>query len=97
MTEIPTLARRRLQAEVIGPIYAEMVEALGEAQANAILEAAIRKAAIAEGQGFAAKEPGGKTSLAGFIKLFELWTRGGALEVKIIEASDARFDFDVTR
>ena len=46
--EIPTLTKRKLQAQVIGPIYAEMVEQIGEQQAAAILDAAIRKAAIAE-------------------------------------------------
>jgi len=60
MSEIPTLTKRKLQAQVIGPIHAEMVEQLGEAKANAILDAAIRKAAIAEGQYFAAKA--GQTS-----------------------------------
>ncbi len=30
MTEIPTLTKRKLQAQVIGPIYAEMVAQVGE-------------------------------------------------------------------
>ena len=47
MSEIPTLTKRRLQAQVIGPIFAEMVEQLGEEKASAILDAAIRKAAVA--------------------------------------------------
>ena len=53
--EVPVLLKRRLQAEVIGPIYAEMVVQVGEAKAASILDAAIRKAAIAEGKAFAAK------------------------------------------
>ena len=32
-----------------------------------------------------------------FIDIFELWTRGGALEIEVLEASDERFDFNVTR
>ena len=44
MSDIPTLTKRRLQAQVIGPIYAEMVAAIGEEKASAILDAAIRKA-----------------------------------------------------
>jgi hypothetical protein len=97
MTEIPTLTKRKLQAEVIGPIYAEMVEQLGEDKAAEILDAAIRKAAIAEGKAFAHKAPGGVTSMADFIKLYELWTADGALEIDVLEASDQRFDFNVTR
>jgi hypothetical protein len=35
MTGIPTLTKRRLQAQVIGPIYFEMVAAVGEEKASA--------------------------------------------------------------
>ena len=35
--------------------------------------------------------------MADFIKLYELWMADGALEVKVLEASDTKFDFDVTR
>jgi hypothetical protein len=95
--ELPTLTKRRLQAQVIGPIYAEMVAEIGEEKAAAILDAAIRKAAIAEGRDFARKAPGGKTSMADFIKLYELWTADGALEMKVLRADDEVFDFDIVR
>ena len=32
MSELPTLTKRTLQAQVIGPIFAEMVAHLGEAK-----------------------------------------------------------------
>jgi L-2-amino-thiazoline-4-carboxylic acid hydrolase len=95
--ELPTLVKRKIQAQVIGPIYAEMVAALGEAQASQILDSAIRKAAIAEGKHFAEKAPGGKTSMADFIKLYDLWTQDGALEIEVLRADDTHFDFDVKR
>jgi hypothetical protein len=95
--ELPTLTRRRLQAQVIGPIYAEMVATIGEEKAQAILDAAVRKAAIAEGRHFASLAPGGVTSMADFIRLYDLWTQDDALEIEVIEASDTTFDFDVTR
>ena len=97
MAEIPTLTKRRLQAQVIGPIYFEMVAAIGEEKASAILDAAIRKAAIAEGKEFARRAPRGTTSMADFIKLYELWTADGALEMKVLEAGAEKFDFDITR
>jgi hypothetical protein len=97
VSEIPTLTKRRLQAQVIGPIYREMVAEIGAEKASAILDAAIRKAAIAEGKEFAKRAPGGVTSMADFIKLYELWTADGALEMKVLEASEERFDFDITR
>lgn len=97
MTDLPTLTKRRLQAQVIGPIFAEMVAEIGEEKAAAILDKAIRKAAIAEGREFAGKAPGGVTSMADFIKLYDLWTADGALEMKVLQANDERFDFDITR
>ena len=97
MTEIPVLIKRQLQAQVIGPIYAEMAEQLGEQRAGEILDSAIKKAAIAEGKSFAAKAPNGVTSMADFIKLYELWTLDGALEVDVLKADDKTFDFNVTR
>jgi L-2-amino-thiazoline-4-carboxylic acid hydrolase len=95
--DIPTLVKRRLQGQVLGPLYEEMVREVGEEKAAKILDAAIRRAAVAEGREFAARAPGGTTSLRDFIALYELWTRDGALEVEILEASEKRFDFNVTR
>ena len=97
MSETPTLTKRRLQAQVIGPIYEEMVRHLGEEKAAEILDAAIRKAAIAEGRSFAQQAPEGRTSMRDFIILYDLWTADGALEIDVLEASDTRFDFNVTR
>ena len=97
MDDIPTLTKRRLQADVIKPIYEEMLIELGDEKAQSILDNAIRKAAIEEAGEFASKTPSGKTSLRSFIDLFELWTAGGALEIEIHEESEARFSFDVIR
>ena len=96
-TDLPTLTKRKLQAEVIGPIFAEMVAEFGQEKAADILDRAIRKAAINEGRAFAARAPGGKPSMEDFIKLFELWTTGGALEIDVLQATDKAFDFNVTR
>ncbi|MEW9806675.1 L-2-amino-thiazoline-4-carboxylic acid hydrolase [Mesorhizobium marinum] len=95
--KLPTLVKRRIQAQVIGPIYAEMVLALGEEKAAEILDNAVRKAAVAEGRAFAARAPGGKTDMADFIRLYDLWTHDGALEIEVQEASDTTFNFDVVR
>ena len=95
--ELPTLVKRKIQAEVIGPIYAEMVAELGEERASGILDRAIRKAAIREGAYFASRAPNGTTSMADFIKLYELWTQDDALQIEVLAQSDTQFDFDVVR
>ena len=97
MTEIPTLAKRRAQAQVIKPIYEEMEQELGAEKAQRILADAIRKASLAEARDFAEKAPGKKTDMASFIALYDLWTNDGALEVEVFEESKDRYDFDVTR
>lgn len=94
--ELPTLVKRTIQAEVIGPIYREMAATIGEQKAREILDAAVRKAAVAEGKHFA-ELARGETSMADFIKLYDLWTHDSALEIEVLEANDTTFNFDVTR
>lgn len=94
--EIGILARRRIEAGIIAPIFEEMRRQLGEEQARAILDAAIRKAAIASGAHFAAKTPGG-TSLRTFQELQDLWTQDNALEIEVTKATDTEFHYNVTR
>ena len=97
MDNISTITKRRLQADVILPIYDEMVKVIGEEKAQLILGTAIRKAAITEAKDFSRREPDGITSLSAFIEIFSLWTAEDALEVEIHEKSDTVFSFDVTR
>ena len=95
MTERSILQKRRDQAEVVKPIYEEMTRVLGVERARAILESAIRDAAIAEARGYAAED--GETSLAGFAALLGRWNADGALQTELLHAGEDRFDFDVTR
>jgi hypothetical protein len=94
--ELPILQRRTIEAEVIRPIYEEMVAAVGEDVARGILTRAIERAAIAAGASFAERTEGG-TSMATFQELYKLWTHDGALEIDVLAADDVRFDFNVTR
>ena len=97
MTDLPVLEKRRLQAEAIGPIFAEMEARLGRAEAEDILREAIARAAVEEGARFRARVPDGADVMAAFIALYELWTRDGALEIEVLEASAEHYDFNVTR
>ena len=98
MDNIPIIEKRRLQAEVMGPVFDEMSAQLGQKKAEDILRVAIQNAAIAEGQNFAAtRNSPDKSPLRNFIDLFEQWKAGGALEVDVLHESDAQFDFNVTR
>ena len=94
--EIGILARRRIEAGIIAPIYAVMREKVGEAMAQDIIDTAIRKAAIEAGRNFAAKTPGG-TSLRTFQELQDLWTQDDALTIEVTKATDEEFHYNVKR
>ena len=96
MSELPIIELRRIEANIIKPIYEEMAAELGEEKARRILGSAIRKAAIEQGRTLAAasEEPAG---IAGFARLLERWTANDALRIEVLEQDDERFDFNVVR
>ncbi|BAI75058.1 hypothetical protein AZL_b03950 (plasmid) [Azospirillum sp. B510] len=97
MTEpMGILERRRIEAEILKPVYEEMAARLGEAAAQEILGAAITKAALAAARSFAATEPEG-TSLGSFVDLQALWTKDDALRLEVTRQDDTHFDYNVTR
>ena len=96
MSELPIIELRRIEANIIKPIYEEMAAELGEEKARRILGSAIRKAAIEQGRTLAAAS-GEPTGIAGFAKLLERWTANDALRIEVLEQDDERFDFNVVR
>ena len=95
-TDLPILEQRRIEANIIKPIYEEMVERLGKQQAGNILRAAITKDSVAQGAAYA-KGEGGNTTLEGFHELLPQWKANGALEVEMLEESDTQVHYNVTR
>jgi hypothetical protein len=97
--EMGILARRRIEAAIIKPIYDEMLQAIGEAEAKEILRRAIRRTAIEAGRAFAANAPGGAegADLKSFQDIQHLWTKDDALRIEVLEANEKVFDFNVTR
>lgn len=89
------LERRRIEAKLLAHVYATVSEAHGEAAAAAAIGESVRRSAIEQGAEMAAAL-GGKTSLDTFVAAQELWTRGKALEIDVIETTSTRFAFNVT-
>jgi hypothetical protein len=94
-TDLPILEQRRIEANVIKPIYEEMKADLGAQKAGDILGKAIIKNAIAQGQAYAATQA--QTSLQSFYDLLSQWTAGGALELNVLEKDTTKLSFNVTR
>jgi hypothetical protein len=100
MSELTNIERRRLQGEVIKPIYDILVEELGPDRARDILGRAITRSAENEARAAAAREPEG-TSMETFTRLFDKTYRDkgpeSGLEAKVISEGPDHLDFDVTR
>ena len=94
--DLGILARRKIEAAVIAPIYDEMRKAFGEERARDVLRRAIRRAAIAAGAEMAAKAPAG-ADLESFKSILPLWMKGDALTIEVVADRPGAFDFNVTR
>ena len=94
--EIGILQRRKIEAAIIAPIYAGMVREIGEARAQAIIDAAVSQAAIDAGRSFAERTEGG-TNLRTFQDLQSLWTKDDALRIDVLRATETHFDYNVHR
>lgn len=94
--ELGILARRKIEAEIIKPIYDILVRELGKARAQEMIGEAIEQAAVRAGQEFASKEPQ-KANLRSFVELQYLWEKDNALDVRVIDSDDQQYNYDVTR
>ncbi len=95
-TDLPILEQRRIEANIIKPIYEEMKAEIGDEKAREIIAAAITKNAIEQGSAYARTE-GGDTSLESFHALLPQWKANGALEVDMLEETEANVNYNVMR
>jgi hypothetical protein len=96
-TELPILEQRRIEANIIKPIYAEMKAEFGAETAQRIIGKAVVGSAIAAGQAYAAAQTDGRTDLSRFHTLLPQWTSGGALEIEMVEETEAAVAYNVVR
>jgi L-2-amino-thiazoline-4-carboxylic acid hydrolase len=94
--ELGILARRRIEAAIIAPIYDEMRKAIGETKAREILRNAIRRAAIEAGAEMASRAPGG-ADLESFKAIQHLWAKDDALTIEVLDDAPGVLDFNVRR
>ncbi len=94
-TGLPMLEKRRIEAEILGHVYAVLCET-DPALARQVIGEAVRRSSVEQAARFAEATPGG-TSLDSFEALQALWQQSGALEVTVRERTAETFAFDVTR
>jgi hypothetical protein len=96
MNQIGILERRKIEAEIIKPIYEVMRRELGKEHAKRIIAEAIAQAAIEAGKAMAAGEKNG-ANIASFVAIQPLWTKDNALEIEVLDVSDDSYRYNVTR
>ncbi|MDR2453509.1 MAG: L-2-amino-thiazoline-4-carboxylic acid hydrolase [Bifidobacteriaceae bacterium] len=95
VAEIGILARREIEAGVIGPIYKILVREVGADKARQIIaEAVVADARRAGAEASAGVAPEGR--MRRFIEIQERWTRGGALVTQHTEESETAFAYTVS-
>lgn len=93
---MPIIERRRIEAEIVGHLHREMVARFGEAAAREVVDAAIRKAAIAHGEKLRA-DLGRMPDFRDFEAILPAWTAEDALVIEMKEATADSLSYDVTR
>ena len=99
MTDPPAtmtlLQRREIEARVLAPLVRAMIAEVGEARGLEILRGVI--SGLAREAGAEMAREFGDVSLTAFAGGLDRWKAGGALEIRMIEQSPERLEFDVTR
>ena len=93
--EIPLLKRREIEAQIVGPVFEAIAKEVGRERAVETVGEAIQAIARKQGEGLA--QEWGDRGVKSFGRILEMWSANGALEIEMIERSELRLIFNVTR
>ena len=93
--KIGVLTRREVEARILAPVINALGDEFGHDQVLEIVRGIITQ--IAADQGAELAQHMGGNSLEHFVNSLEYWTKDDALEIEVIEQTDASFVFNVTR
>ncbi len=93
--DVPLLVRREIEARIIAPFVEELAKRFPRDQVLEILRDTI--VALARKQGAELPQRVGGGDLTAFQNVAQMWTRAGALELKVLQKNAAAYDFDVVR
>ena len=96
MDPLPILQQRRIEANILKHVYENLSERFGKEQAREIVQETVSQSAIEQGKTFA-DQIDGDPNLRDFYDILPLWSRDGALEIDVLEASPDKLDFNVKR
>jgi len=93
---ISMFEQRRIEAMILKHVYDTLKVSHGMEMAQQAIADAVRAASIEQASEFAAKV-GGNTSIQTFVDRQSLWKVGGAMELDVLEQTEASYVFNVTR
>jgi predicted hydrocarbon binding protein len=91
---IGVLLRRETEARILIPFIENLVKVIGKTKTLDILEGTIKTVARKQGEELS-KEYG--NNVDAFLETLSFWTKDNALEIDILDKSDSKLDFNVTR
>lgn len=94
-SDLPMLEQRRIEANILKPVYQEMADRLGVETAQEILGAAIIKDSISQGQAYS--ENLEDKGLLAFRDSMAQWKASGALEIEMLKEGEDEVHFNVVR
>ncbi len=95
LNDVGVLKRREIEARIVAPLLDRLGQEFGADRVNEIARDVV--VSVAREQGGELAGAMGGNDLGAFADSMENWTRGGALELDIVEQADDVFAFNVTR
>jgi len=95
LNEMGVLKRREIEARIVGPLLEALSKEFGDERVREIAREVIVR--IAREQGGRLADAAGGNSLAHFSDSLACWTKDDALQMDVLEQSDERLSFNVTR
>lgn len=95
INDVPLIVRREIEARILAPFVDALAARFGREEVVDILRDTITRIAREQGEELASLCGG--NDLAAFKQVTDRWRQGGALELKVLQHDERRYDFDVTR
>lgn len=89
------LEQREIEASIVGPLVHAMMQRFGQVPATEVLAEVVRE--LARKSGSESAKILGDSSLRAFATNLASWTAGDALRLEILESTDEKLSFNVTR
>ncbi len=95
LNDIGVLKRREIEARIVSPLLERMAEEFGAERVYELAREVVVD--VAQGQGAELAAHLGGNDLGFFAGSMDNWTKGGALEIEVVEKTDEVYRFNVNR